>query len=165
MCWFLLLISKSNNRLQNMEIGLQSKINKLITPFQASGSGTLGALITFDSEVVTAIILPSWSRLPGEEFCFFFWGSKLCFCLGSTVLNANKVSLWGLYVCCGSSLDMLWNFFFHCKHSDLLFQWTLLWPFDIYDSYWIFLKFIQEGFFESRRVLKYCFHVSVYSIS
>lgn len=55
-----------------METGLQSKINKLITPFQASGSGTLGALITFDSEVVTAIILPSWSGLPREELCFFF---------------------------------------------------------------------------------------------
>lgn len=56
-----------------MEIGLRSKINRLITPFQASGSGTLGVLITFDVEVVCvvmAIIFPSWTELPRDELCF-----------------------------------------------------------------------------------------------
>lgn len=56
-----------------MEIGLQSRIDRLITPFQVSASGTQGMLITFDVElvcVVMSIILPSWTELPREELCF-----------------------------------------------------------------------------------------------
>lgn len=53
--------------LQNLETGLQSKINRLITPFQAVDSGALsGVLITTELDVVCvvlAIILPSWTGL------------------------------------------------------------------------------------------------------
>lgn len=61
-----------------MEICLQSKINILITPFQAAGSGALVVLITFDAEVVLLLwqlFSPaSQTGLPREEFCF---GSRL----------------------------------------------------------------------------------------
>lgn len=63
---------------QNLEIGLQTKINRLIAPFQAVGSGALsGVLITIEVAVVCvvlAIILPICTALLRDEFCF---GSRL----------------------------------------------------------------------------------------
>lgn len=60
--------------LQNLEIGLQSKTHRLITPFQTVGSGALSeVLITFEVEaacIVLAIILPRWTGLLKNSFCF-----------------------------------------------------------------------------------------------
>lgn len=60
--------------LQNLQTGLQSKVNKLITPFQTVSAGALsGVLITTEVDVVCvvlSIILPSWTGILRDKFCF-----------------------------------------------------------------------------------------------
>lgn len=93
-----------------MEIGLQSRINRLITPFQVSASGTQGVLITFHVElvcVVMASILPSWTELPRDKLCFGLW-------LQVMLLHWQHSLKWQIKGLCEgfmSAVEVLWTCF------------------------------------------------------